>query len=54
METTSKASCPNSRPRLCQKRPRSNPEKPTPSPQGWLLYGDPVLEWRRPGGTVTA
>jgi len=57
--TASKAFAPQKSPNLCLKRRRSNPDQPTlvrPFAQAAVCssYGDPVLEGRRPGGSVSA
>jgi hypothetical protein len=58
--TASKAFAPQKSPNLCLKRRRSNPDKPTldrivcASKLFSGSYGDPVLEGRRPGGSVSA
>jgi hypothetical protein len=46
----------NPRKSLCLrlKRPRSNPDQLMPIVLCCGSYGDPVLEWRRPGGSVSA
>jgi len=58
--TASKAFAPQKSPNLCLKRRRSNPDTPTldrivcASKLFRGSYGDPVLEGRRPGGSVSA
>jgi hypothetical protein len=57
--TANKALAPEESPRLCLKRPQSNLDKPTLARKAAQAaqcssYGDPVLEWRRPGGSVLA
>jgi len=58
-ETTNKAFAPQELPRLCQKRPRSNSEKPThvsacESEQTAARVGTRCWSGRRPGGSVLA
>jgi len=57
--TANKALAPEEPFGLRLKRPRSNPESAdarqlSPNNDGCGSYGDPVLEWRRPGGSVSA